>query len=590
MACAELSLHLKDGGCNEGAVQVADLLFSFLVAFSDNFQLDESVTKAFFKLVLILETDPSTSSQQRVDSLVILFSRLASNLQNSAIVVTGQIVRHLGPNSSASVKEICKRLCGILPSTIKLSSVPLEENIVQEFDRVVNVYLQLEELNLLQMLVKKICSFDSPDGRNRLIQKILSSKENWSLLSSSKLGRELIHQLLLSRIAALSANTNLENFRRSLFCCLLHVIQLDEIDPSFALDPLRIKGLKKFLEEILPIESVCRFINDLRYRIPPILSPPIVAIITSLAKNVEQSYGLEKLIISNYKLVFETVFIFARAGQLDVIVESICSGVHGTCGPSNKAARKSVSGVGFLEANTCTEHFYCRAFEKKISLLKDILTVGSIWSTLSASSRNLVRENCYDLISTRFLQQEDRSLIDHEVYDQFEEDIVSCISLVLVFEERKPISINWVGSRQLKIHVYLLRTVRYYFIEGRGIEAFHPNHVRAVLQYLLWLGNYRQDLQTLPLVSTFIQNIVYADERNEFLPPILSSAEIEQLVTTAKMDYRLAFCRLIDERISQLVRISTESKDQEVAKLEALRRVLKFNGPPAKKPRIDSLP
>ena len=114
--------------------------------------------------------------------------------------------------------------------------------------------------------------------------------------------------------------------------------------------------------------------------------------------------------------------------------------------------------------------------------------------------------------------------------------------------------------------------------------------MRLVLQYLLWLGNYRQDLQTVPLVSTFIQNIVYADERNEFLPPILSSAEIEQLVTTAKMDYRLAFCRLIDERISQLVRISTESKDQEVAKLEALRRVLKFNGPPAKKPRIDSLP
>ena len=569
-ACANLSLHLKDGGCCEGAVQVANVLFSFLVTFSDDFQPDESVTKAFFKLVVILETDPSTASQQRVDSLVVFFSRLPPYLQSSAIVLTGKIFNQLGTDSSGPAKDIYKRLCAIFPSTVKLS-VLLEGNSIHELNPVVNGYLQLEELSSLQILFNKICKLDSPNGRNRIIQSVLSSKENWSLLSSSIVGRELIHQLLLSRITALAANTNLEDFRRSLFCCLLHVIQLDEIDSSLASDPLRVQVLGKFLETQLPIESACHFINDLGPHIRPILSPPIKAIISSITKNFNRSnWEFQQWIAQNYKLVLETLIIFARAGKLEMIVESICNNI---C--PFRATRKSASRLEDLKFNLC------KNFNNRTCILKYIM--GTIWSSLSSGSRNLVRKTCYQLITARFLKDEDLRHIGHKVYNQFEDDLVSCINLVFALEISAD---SKATSRQESIHVDLLRSVRFYFIEGRVIEKLQPSNVRSVLHYFLWLANNRQDLEMLPLVNTFVHHILSSEKKEEFVSAVLSSQELEQLVTRSAIDYRLSLCRLVDERLAQLAKISSTIKNQEVAKLEALSKILKFNGPPAKKQKL----
>ena len=198
-------------------------LLLFFASASD-FQLDEQLTKAFVKMVVVMEADSSTCSQQRSDQLVLFFSRLPSHLQCSAIIEASQSVEQLNKSPGLpQSKAICKRLCGLFPSTVKLSW-PLDQAIVKDFDSVVSIYLQLEEMHLLQLLVDTPCRFDSPGGRNLLVKKILSSKDLRNSLASSKLGSHFINQLTISWISALSANTNLDNFHRSLFSCLLQVI------------------------------------------------------------------------------------------------------------------------------------------------------------------------------------------------------------------------------------------------------------------------------------------------------------------------------------------------------------------------------
>ena len=131
--------------------------------------------------------ESSTCSEQRADQLVVLFSRLPSHLQCSAIIESSQSVEQLNKSPGLpQSKAICKRLSGLFPSTIKLS-VPLDEAIVKDFDRVVATYLLLKEIQLLKLLVDTICSFDSPRGRNLLVQKTLSYKDVWNSLTSFEL-------------------------------------------------------------------------------------------------------------------------------------------------------------------------------------------------------------------------------------------------------------------------------------------------------------------------------------------------------------------------------------------------------------------
>ena len=149
----------------------------------------------------------------------------------------------------------------------------------------------LKEIQLLKLLVDTICSFDSPRGRNLLVQKTLSYQDVWNSLTSFELGHHFINQLTISWIiSALSANTNLDNFRRSLFFCLLALVQIDELDPSFSADPLRIEVLDKFLEEQIPVKSIFHFINDLNTGLPALLPPPILSIITTLCNVLKKRF------------------------------------------------------------------------------------------------------------------------------------------------------------------------------------------------------------------------------------------------------------------------------------------------------------
>jgi hypothetical protein len=50
-------------------------------------------------------------------------------------------------------------------------------------------------------------------------------------------------------IESLSANINMDHFR--LFSCLLQVVLMDQLNPSFASYPCRIEALKELIEEKL---------------------------------------------------------------------------------------------------------------------------------------------------------------------------------------------------------------------------------------------------------------------------------------------------------------------------------------------------
>ena len=614
-ACANVALYLLDGDCIGGAVRMADAVCSSLVASASDFQLDEQLTKVFVKMVVVMEADSSTCSEQRSDQLVVLFSRLPSHLQCSAIIEADQTVEelHKSPGLPKS-KAICKRLCGLFPSTVKLSW-PLDEAIVKDFDRVVATYLKLEEMELLQLLVEKICSFDSPEGRNLLIQKTLSSKDVLNLLASFELGRHLIHQLTISWISALSSvNTNLKNFRRSLFSCLLQVVQMDQLDSSFSANPRGIETLKKLLEKKLHMETFCRFINDLRVFLPPLLPKSIRDIIDILLGRLRKASlpkpqvyfqsKLHALIESDYKLVFETLFIFARTDQLEPAVEVFCKSVQFVKPPPSKSSGQPVQRPSSS-----------RKFSNRCSMLKDIITVESIWSSLSKTSRNLVRNNCYGLIKTIFLV-EDEDIRNLRIGNygvcnrEYLSCIVSCIELVLTFEQRKPMSVDWTGA-QKAIHSKLLQTVNIFFTNcneqrGRGrqstFDCFEVSNIYSVFQYLSWLANHHQELQTLPVMSTLVQKIIdvsavpqtASTKDNPMLSAVVLSEEIRQLISTTSNDYFLVFNRLVDERILQLTSVSNNSSQsnnqQNIEELKTFLQSLKFTaGPPVKRVKMDPL-
>ena len=319
----------------------------------------------------------------------------------------------------------------------------------------------------------------------------------------------------------------------------------------------------------------------------------MLSIIASLLNGLKRSHQVHALIIEDHKLVFETLFVFARAGQLESAAEVLSDRSLG----NNGTARKSTGGR--LGHQKCNQY---SGFSNRSSMLKDIITVGNIWSNLSVDSRNHVQDNCYWLISSRFLTQVDRQLIGHIVYDQYERDIISCIELVLAFEKRKSISDNWI-TRQMTIHFDLLSTVNIFFVESdeRDMKWFGLSSLCSVFQYLAWLASHCPELSTLTVMTNLIRKILYVSlpsesTENLILTEIVSSEEIRHLICIASIDYRLAFCRLVDERILQLTSLSssnnsqsTNPQQQEIDKLKDFLDVLKLSGPPSKRVKIDPL-
>ena len=138
---------------------------------------------------------------------------------------------------------------------------------------------------------------------------------------------------------------------------------------------------------------------------------------------------------------------------------------------------------------------------------------------------------------------------------------------------------DWTDE-QMEIHLKLLQTVNIFFAncnaehKGRSFDCFEFSNICSVFQYLSWLANHHQELQTLPMLSTLCQKIIEVSavpqiataKGYSILSAVVLSEEIRQLISTTSNDYFLVFSRLVDERILQLTAVSnnsSQSNDQQ---------------------------
>ena len=399
-----LPLYLLDNQCKEGAIEVADLICRHLTTSTCNsnvFVMSKSQTESFVRMVIFLQADDETAKPQRVGSLIGIFSRLLPFQQCIAIIAADKAVQGVG---SLLAAEAAKCLCRIFPLIFYLSnrsSGLIWPRVGSVIGKVVEIYLKLGDQHLLQLVIDKITDWDAGGKRIELIEKILCYSEG---MFSTESGRQLQNQLIRSQVSSFAeiAKENEENeeFQNSLASFVLRVMRM-ELNPQLA-SPHRVESLTKLFDD-LSNQCLCQLINDLRSAAPPSMvgyfSPPTsskrpserdfhsshLKIITSLLGNIgkdcrrNDNEFVRKFIVHKPKMLFNTLYL---VGWHPVVLAYFLKAIFRT----------------FLDACVKPEG---TAFNTNcLLLLKDILILDGLWSTLAESeSQHLILDVSHAVLS-----------------------------------------------------------------------------------------------------------------------------------------------------------------------------------------------
>lgn len=196
-----LAWHLFENNSFQGAQMVADRISSILTKLLSPEQtnvLNDHQVSSFIYLVVAMETNTSTTSPYRIESVVILFGRLDVYRQ-CLLIIDLQENYYDVTNEIPSCRSLFRQLCEIVASSDLHSSSSLLELSVP----LVNAYVSFGDNELLQMLVENIClDVDSNDmmQSDGLLDSILLSPEILEVATISTLGKSAINALLYARI------------------------------------------------------------------------------------------------------------------------------------------------------------------------------------------------------------------------------------------------------------------------------------------------------------------------------------------------------------------------------------------------------
>jgi hypothetical protein len=190
--------------CVKGATLVGDCVASSLANIDQNRAavLKESDASLYMDAIVSLEAYPEVSSQERLASLVSLFSKLSSSLQCRLVLELDAqgTSRFMGIESCQFVfMTICETF---LSCELRVPSAPDALGLLKCF-------ILLGNPKWLESLLSKMINVPDQEGTIAFLKQLLSDQSLWKLATSSELGKTSLESIL-NRYSTLLLNTAIE--------------------------------------------------------------------------------------------------------------------------------------------------------------------------------------------------------------------------------------------------------------------------------------------------------------------------------------------------------------------------------------------
>lgn len=256
-----LAGYLRDRCCTDGAFQIMDRVAFVLPKLEASFvaSLGQKDIDSYANFVVDCEADPKTASAQRIVGFATLFPHLDPYEQCRLVVDLRRRIRFGG---IPSCMHLYQELFRALPSCNLHAPGPIKHVIVA----VVSSFFQLGDPELIQILMKKICSLgpntsERPAQENGLIDVLLLSGEFWDLATSSDLGKSMLTSLIEAQILSVMCMFD------QLITPSEESLAIQQIRPTGELEKLDFTKRIDFLENLSQLElhnQHCELIREAR--------------------------------------------------------------------------------------------------------------------------------------------------------------------------------------------------------------------------------------------------------------------------------------------------------------------------------------
>ncbi len=409
--------YFLDAKCVEGAVLVGDGVASSLNNFDQKrvAVLKKPDISLYVDAIVSLEAYPEASSQERLASLVSLFSKLGSSLRCRLVV-----------QLDAQVNSRCIESCQFIFLEICETFFSSETFLPSAADALglLKCFILLENQKWLESLLSKMSNVPDQCERIVLFTKLLSHQSLWNLAESSELGKKSL-VLLLDGCSAL------------LFSIM---------SPSNEVSVSRSRYSYKFYGDTLPsiLAKYLQFVLEAE-RIPALADAHRLSSISLLLSQMK------------YNQLYHILDVFHKSSSehwntspcYSDMMRDICKSMVSTM-KNVKPIREAVSKIvrfffDFLDKSLSQSLLMevcgfqaagCWSHNIKYEFFSDIISSTEVWDKLDSDTKLDILNTCATLIES-WITEEGKALDEISWIKKTQEEFFNCIDLFFLIEEHR---------------------------------------------------------------------------------------------------------------------------------------------------------